>query len=309
MYAPPVDFNEMYLFIQVVKAGSFSAAGRSLGIPKTTISRKVAHLEATLGSRLLHRTTRHQSLTDIGQLYYDRCTNILADLEEANRMVTVRQEVPVGTLRLTAPSSFGTAILNQWMDDFLTHHKQVKLDVVLTNQYLDLLAEGIDIAFRGGPLADSSLNHRKVCDLPYWVCASPTYLDVYGIPKDPADLNHHRCISFSTGRSPSGAPWRFRDHLGWVEINMDAQMIVNDVSFAHQAILSGGGISYFPGTMVRDDIQNGRLVRLLSAWPLTTREVYLVYRGDRLLSPKVRAFLEFVEEKIPDLLTWLASTK
>jgi len=303
---PDFDFNELYLFVQVAKAGSFSAAGRSLDVPKTTISRKVARLEANLGARLLHRTTRHLSLTDIGRVYYEHCTRILADLEEANLMVMAQQAVPHGTLRLTAPSSFGTTILNRWIDAFLNHHPQVTLDVILTNQYLDLLSEGIDVAFRGGPLSDSSLSSVKVCDMPYWICASPSYLESHRTPQIPTDLMHHRCICFSTGSAPTGHPWRFKQNHDWFELEIPGRVLANDVTFARQAVLSGFGISYLPGTMVRDDIQEGRLEKLLLPWPMAEREMFMVYRGDRLLSPKLRAFLAFVDEQIPLLQSWLA---
>ena len=301
------DFNELYLFVQVVKAGSFSAAGRSLNVPKTTISRKVAQLEANLGVRLLHRTTRHLRLTEVGRVYYDQCTRIFSDLEEANLMVTARQDIPHGTLRITAPSSFGTAILNRWIDEFLICHDQVTLDLILTNQYLDLLAEGIDVAFRGGPLGNSSFNTRKVCDLPYWICASPSYIDANGMPETPTDLLHHRCICFSTGSAPTGYPWRFQKGQEWIEMDIPGRLLVNDVTFARQAALAGFGISYLPGTIIRDDIWKNRLVKLLSPWPMAEREVFMVYRSDRLLSPKVSAFLEFVDHQIPVLCDWLAS--
>lgn len=305
------DFNKIYLFTQVVKAGSFSAAGRSLNVPKTTISRKVAQLEAHLGVRLLHRTTRHLSLTEIGRIYYERCTRILMDLEEANLMVTTRQEIPRGQLRLTAPSSFGTAILNHWMKEFLTCYDQVTLNVILTNRYVDLFREGIDVAFRGGPLRDSSLSHRKVCDLPYWICASPAYLALHGEPQTPFELQNHWCICFSTGSAPTGHSWRFQhahQHAHqWIDVDIPGRILVNDVAFARRAVLAGSGISYFPGTMVHDDIRSGQLVRLLPTWPMAEREVFMVYRGDRLLSPKVKAFLDFVEAQSSKLQAWLRS--
>ncbi|NER78136.1 MAG: LysR family transcriptional regulator [Leptolyngbya sp. SIO1D8] len=304
---PKFDFNELYLFVQVVKAGSFSAAGRSLNIPKATVSRKVAQLEANLETRLLYRTTRHLSLTEVGRLYYDRCTRILADLEEANLMVTAHQDIPHGTLRLTAPFSFGNAILNRWLAAFLDQYPQVTLDVILTNQYLDLLTDRIDVAFSGGPLEESSLSYRKVCDLPYWVCASSTYLETYGVPETPFDLLDHRCLCFATGSAPAGYPWRFKQDQEEIEIIIPGRVLVNDVTFARRAVLSGFGITYLPGTLVRDDILQGRLVHLLTAWPMAEREVFMVYRGDRLLAPKVQAFLEFVEEQIPSLRDWLTS--
>ncbi|MEM9450081.1 MAG: LysR family transcriptional regulator [Cyanobacteria bacterium P01_E01_bin.6] len=304
---PNFDFNELYLFVQVVKAGSFSAAGRSLNIPKTTISRKVAQLEANLGVRLLHRTTRHLKLTEVGRIYYDQCTRIISDLEEANLMVTARQNIPYGTLRVTAPSSFGTTVLNHWIDGFLIQYDQVTLDVILTNQYLDLLAEDIDVAFRGGPLRHSSFNTRKICNLPFWVCASPSYLDANGIPEIPSDLLNHRCICFSTGSAPTGYPWRFQQGQEWTEIDISGRILVNDVAFARQTVLAGFGISYLPGTLIRDDIEQRKLVRLLSPWPMAEREIFMVYRSDRLLSSKVRAFLEFVEDQVPILCDWLDS--
>ena len=157
---PQFDLNEMAIFVKVVQTGSFIGASRALDIPKATISRKLAQLEETLGSRLLQRTTRKVNLTEVGRVYYEHCARILGDIEEANLMVTALQSVPSGTLRISASVVFATTVLHHWLAEFLQQYERVNTELILTTRYVDLVAEGIDLAFRAAPWGDSVTAHK-----------------------------------------------------------------------------------------------------------------------------------------------------
>ena len=299
------DLNEVTIFVKVVKAGSFIGASRTLNIPKTTVSRKIAQLEEALGVRLLQRTTRKVNLTEVGRLYFERCVKILGDLEEANLAVTEMQAVPYGTLRLSTSVVLGVTILNHWLAEFMRQYPQVNVEVLVTNQYLDMVDKGIDVAVRAGPLADSTLVAHGLGAVPYWLCASPTYLEAHGEPTSPQELNHHSCLSIVSETLSELIPWTMKRGKEQLEIKAPNRLRVNDFLFIKQALLNSCGIAYVPNIVVLDEVQTGTLVRVLADWQLIERELYLVYPSDRHLSPKVRAFVEFVYQKVTPQAPWL----
>lgn len=299
------DLNEVTIFVKVVEAGSFIGASRALNIPKTTVSRKIAQLEEALGVRLLQRTTRKVNLTEVGRLYFDRCVKILGDLEEANLAVTEMQAVPYGTLRLSASVVFGVTILNHWLAEFMRQYPQVNVELLVTNQYLNMVDKGIDVAVRAGPLADSSLVTHPLGAVPYWLCASPTYLEAHGEPTSPQALNHHTCLSIVSETLSELIPWTMKRGKEQLEIKAPNRLRVNDFLFIKQMLLDSCGIAYVPNIVVLDEVQTGTLVRVLADWQLIERELYLVYPSDHYLSPKVRAFVEFVYQKVTPQAPWL----
>jgi DNA-binding transcriptional LysR family regulator len=286
------DLNEIAIFVRVVQAGSFIGASRQLGIPKSTVSRRVAQLEGRLGARLLQRTTRKLNLTEVGRLYFQRCESILADVEEANQRVIQMQAQPTGTLRLSASLLFGSTVLKRWLVPFLQAHEQLKAEIFLTNQYLDLVAEGIDLAFRAGPLEDSSLLYHFLGSIPYWVCASPIYLQERDPPQHPRDLIQHTClvVNFSGGQ----AEWLFQKGSVEERVPVCGRLQCNDFLFAHQMAREGFGITYLPSILAVEDMQRGDLVRVLDDWSLPERPLYGVYPSARYLSAKVKALLDWV---------------
>ena len=298
------DLNEIAIFVSVVQAGSFIGASRRLDIPKATVSRKIAQLEKSLGARLMQRTTRKINLTEIGQLYFDRCVRILDDLEEANLTVAQMRAVPYGTLRISVSVAFGVAILHQWVAEFMARYPQVCVEVLLTNQYVDLVAKGIDLAVRSGPLADSSLVKHRLGVVPYWLCASSDYLDLYGMPLSPQDLTQHKCLTIMSLSMSEIIPWTMKKDKQFVEVKPRNYLRVNDFLFVKQLLLDCCGIGYVPSITVLNEVHNGTLIRLLPDWTLTEREIYLVYPSDRYLSPKVRAFVEFVRQKVTPFAPW-----
>lgn len=196
-----------------------------MAIPKTTVSRKIAQLEKTLGVRLLQRTTRKVNLTEVGRLYFDRCVKILGDLKEANLAVAEMQAIPYGTLRLSASVVFGVTILNHWLAEFMCQYPQVNVEVLVTNQYVDMVDKGIDVAVRAGPLADSTLVAHPLGAVPYWLCASPTYLLDHGEPTSPQDLNHHSCLSIVSETLSELIPWTMKRGKEQIEIKAPNRLL------------------------------------------------------------------------------------
>jgi DNA-binding transcriptional LysR family regulator len=289
-------------FSAVAELGSFSDAARRLGLSKSLVSRHVSGLEAELGVLLLSRTTRRLSLTEAGQAYAERCQRILADLEEADQAVGNLQAVPSGRLRITAPMSFGSLHLAPSLSEFIDKYKEIKLDLVLSDRIVDLIEDGFDLAVRVGRLAESSLIAKKLCPMRRVACASPAYLKAMGVPRTPADLAQHRCLSHS---ELAAQEWRFVDSgnkpLG---INVTGPVRVNNGEAMRHLALAGVGLIYLPTFFIGPDIRAGRLVPVLESFTPQDSALYAVYPHARLLSPKVRAFLDFLGKLFPPTPVW-----
>jgi DNA-binding transcriptional LysR family regulator len=274
-----------------------------LRLPKATVSRRIAALEARLGARLLHRTTRRTRLTELGEAYYRRCAEIMLSVEDAEALVAGFLSVPRGRVRIAAPVSFGSTILTDWVAEFLDGMPQVEAEVVVSNQYVDLLAEGIDLAFRVGPLQESSLVARKLGPVPYVVCASPEYLAQHGTPRRAADLRKHECVRLLS-MGPQGQ-WPLVASGATEQADVGGRVISNDVLFARRFALRGAGVAYVPGFAVADELRSGRLVHLLKRSSPPPRDLYVVYPSRNYLAPPVRAFLDFVMTKVTPRPPWL----
>lgn len=299
----PSDLNEVTIFVKVVQSGSFIGASRALDIPKATVSRKIAQLEEKLTVRLLQRTTRKVSLTEIGQLYFDRCVRVLEDLDAANLAVAEMQAVPSGTLRLSASVVFGVAILSRWVAEFMQQYPQIKVEVFLTNQYVDMVAQRIDAAVRLG-IPDSTLVRHHLGTMLYWLCASPAYIAAHGEPTSPQELFQHHCLS-TMSENPSGTtPWNLKNGKEIVEIKVPPRLRVNGFLFIKQLLIAGNGIALAPYFLVLDEIHAGTLVRILPDWYGSEKDLYLVYPSDQHLAPKLRAWIEFVDQRIKAQASW-----
>lgn len=293
-----IDLNEITIFIKVIETGSFIGASRSLKIPKTTISRKIARLEKNLGVQLLQRTTRQVNPTEAGKIYFDRCIKIIQDIEEANQTISTGKFIPNGTLKIAAFNMLGMTIINSWLIEFLNYYRQINVEILLTNHYIDLEQEGIDIYFRTIPFRDPGIINRKILNTSYWVCASPEYLFTYGEPIAPQDLSQHFCISNTSGNLSKVMQWNFYRQGQEEIILIPSRIKVNDVFYIKQSVVNGLGIACLPNIIIMDEIRSGRLIRLLKNWSLRDREIYLAYCQDRYLSPKVKLFIDFIQEKI-----------
>ena len=294
------DLNEMAIFVHVVEAGSFTGAAKNLGLPKSTVSRKITQLEERLGVRLIQRTTRSLRLTDTGNAYYNHCARILSEIEEANIAVTQMQSTPTGTLRITAPVLFGSTVLSSLVAEYMDQHPQVSIDLVLSDQKLDLVQDGIDIAFRIGQLEDSSLIGRHLGDVRGMLCASPDYLRKHGSPQTPEDLANHTLIS-----APEWTSWNMiGPNDEEVTFQAKPRLQVNDFASLYTLALSGVGIAPLPMLIAASAVRSQNLVPVLCDWPFETSPIHALYPSNRHLSAKVRSFVDFVIESVRPNPPW-----
>ena len=291
-------FQAMGVFVQVVEGGSMTAAADACGMSTTMVGNHLRALEQRLGVSLLRRTTRRQSLTEFGSAYYQRCLDILGQVSAAEQLAEEVQAVPHGTLRISAPPTFGAECLMPCLADYLNENPAVKLDVVLTDRLVDLVEEGFDAAIRLGTLENSSLIARPLQDYGLTLCAAPAYLVGRGAPVDVQALAEHDCLAFAY---PAGTEWRWtQKHWrlsgpeGEVSVEVSGRIAVNSAPALKRAALSGLGIAMLPDALVREELASGRLVPLLPDWHLPVRPMHLVYPQERYRSPKLRSFVAFV---------------
>lgn len=294
-----MDLNESAVFVKVVQAGSFSAAARQLGLPTSTVSTRVARLERRLGVTLLQRTTRRLSLTELGELYYRHAATGLGHMLEAEAAVTASMGEPTGRLRVTAPADFGDAILVCLLERLRRSYPQIDVDLLLTDSYLDLVAEGVDVAIRAGELRDSTLIAKRVGIACWALFASPDYLDAALPLASPRGLRRHRCLQFTSfGKSQ----WTLSNRKDSVTVPMEGNLIVNDLGVIRLMTLHGQGIGLLPTYICREDMAAGRLVRVLPKWEARADPVHLVYPRQRFVPPKLRAFMDTAAEELGGLL-------
>jgi DNA-binding transcriptional LysR family regulator len=296
-------FAALEAFVRVAETNSFSEAARRLRTSKSAVSRHVAAIEADLGVRLLQRTTRSLTLTEAGRGYFERARAILADLAEADQSVSRMQAAPRGRLRVNAPMSFGYLHLAPAIPDFLVRHPEVSVELTMNDRFVDLVDEGFDIAVRIGSLADSSLVARRLAPIRRAVCASPDYLATRGTPASPDDLGTHDCIGYTAAAAPQ--EWRFVDREGrpW-PVAVTGRLTVNNGDAIRAAALGGAGIAYMPTFIVGGDLQDGRLASVLDAFIPQDMTLNAVYPHARHLSPKVRAFVDFLAERFGPQPYW-----
>jgi DNA-binding transcriptional LysR family regulator len=283
-----MDLNEMLVFARVVQAGSFTAAAATLGMPKSTVSRKVSDLEERLRSRLLQRTTRRLSLTDVGRTYYDYCARIVGDIEDAERAVSTLQETPRGLLRVTAP--INVAFLGPIVSDYLTRYPEVRLDLFCTGRTVDLVEERFDLGIRGGALADSTLIARRLGSAKWLLVATPGYLKRRGRPRSPDDLSKHDCLLFGAGSDSGGLRLEKGDRS--VQVALSPRLTVTDIDVVYAVATAGVGIAVLPAFRCVEDLRARRLTRVLADWNVPSTFLHVVYPSTRHISPKVKSFID-----------------
>jgi DNA-binding transcriptional LysR family regulator len=276
-------------FVRVVDSGSFAAAARRLNISKSAISAHVQRLEERLGIRLLNRTTRRLSLTEAGAAYYRHCARILAEAEAAEQAASALQQEPRGTLRISAPDSFGWMHVAPAVPAFLKRYPDLAIDINLSLAYADLVEEGLDLAIRIGTLEDSALVVRKLASSRRVICAAPAYLEQNGTPGHPDDLAAHNCLC--TSLKAWGDQWRLAGKRGEARVNVSGSFRTNNAEMLRAAALDGVGIAALPTWAVAEELRSGRLRRVLVDWKGPVSTIYAVYPGNRLMSMKVRAFV------------------
>jgi DNA-binding transcriptional LysR family regulator len=299
-------FLAMQVFMRVVEQGSFAKAAERLGISTSACSRHVAELEAHLNARLLNRTTRRLSLTESGQAFYERCVQVLADLEEAEQAAAVSAVLPRGTLKVTCGISFGVAHVPGLIGAFTARHPEVKFDVQLSDRFVDLVEEGFDLAIRIGESPQQNLIARKLGETRLVPCAAPIYLREHGAPETPADLVRHACLTYEY--LPQRNMWRFRDQAGSEQaVRVAGPLHANNGEMLVAAAVEGLGIAMEPDFIVAGHLAARRLVRILEDFAPAPTSIYAVYPSRRHLSAKVRAFVGFLAERFAHAGDWTAN--
>ncbi len=291
--------TEMEAFATVVDQGGFTDAAKKMGISKSAVSKHVSSLEARLGARLLNRTTRRVSPTEIGLAYYDRARRVLNDAGEADALVTSMQSAPSGLLRISVATDFGVNHLSPVLGDFLQLYPDITVNMVLNNRYVELISEGFDMAIRVGELEDSSLRARKLTETTKRMIASPAYFEKYGRPQRIDDLNDHKLLHYANSAAsavwkltaPSGEKRQVRT-AGWLTVN-DGQSLLN-------AAVSGLGIAYLPSFLFSDALKSGLVEEAMPDLPTEILGIYAVYPPGRFTQPKVRAFIDFLVASFAD---------
>lgn len=293
----------MRVFAHVVEVGSFTAAAERLGVSATAASRHVAELEAHLHTRLLNRTTRRVSLTETGRAYYERCVQILVDLDEAEQEAAKASIVPRGTIKLTASINFGMRHLAPALAEFLANRPEVRFDVSLSDRIVDLVEEGFDLAIRIGGPGSENVVARRLGETRMVPCASPAYLERHGVPRTPQDLAQHNCLTYEYLSQRN--TWSFRDAAGAEhKVRVAGAMHSNNGDLLAEAGVHGAGIVFEPAFIVAPEVRAGRLVALLEDYEAALLPIWAVYPTRKHLSAKVRVFVDFLVERFADAPDW-----
>ena len=300
---PSLDkLQSLRAFAKVVQHGSFAAAAREMRLSRSAVSKYVIDLEQDLGTQLLVRTTRSASPTENGQAYYERCTTILADLEEADLVVTRLQAEPRGILRVNAPMSFGTMHLGRAIADFMEKYPELQIQLVLSDQQIDPVQEGFDVTLRIADLPSSSMIARKIAPAARVLCAASSYLERQGTPKHPSELREHDCLAY--GHLATGNQWKLTGPDGDHWIHIPWTLCTNNAEVLRDAAVKGRGIALLPTFIAGADLQKGSLQTILSNYKTPEISVYAIYPQTRHLSIKVRVFIDFLVERFGGRPYW-----
>ncbi|ANH67394.1 LysR family transcriptional regulator [Mitsuaria sp. 7] len=289
--------SSMATFVKAVDLGSFAAAAAALTMSPQMVAKHVAYLEARLGTRLLNRTTRRQSLTEIGRTYYERCKAVLAEAEWADAAGDHATGTPRGRLRINAPVSFGTHTLTPVVTRYLRQYPEVEIDLTLSDRYVDLVEEGFEAVFRIGRLADSSMTARALRPFRVVACASPAYLRERGAPADPSELHAHQCLVYA-GTRAGASDWRFVREGRPVEVKVRGQLQVNNATALLSGALAGFGIAFIAEDLARAPLASGQLMRVLPDFDTPSRPMHLLYHADRRLTTKLRSFIDVIVHEL-----------
>lgn len=285
-------FRQISTFVEVIARGSLSAAARAEGIAPAMIGRRLDALEARLGVKLLQRTTRKLALTDEGAAFLEDCQRILAELEEAEAAVSERSARATGHLVVSAPAGFGRQHVAPLVPSFLAEHREVSVNLNLSDRVVDVIGEGVDIAIRIASLTDSNLVGVKLADNHRVVVATPGYLKRYGTPQTLDDLGKHNCLAISSQGSQRG--WTFRDHGKIVTVKVGGNMVCNDGAVLHDWAMAGRGLAWRSMWEVSKEIEAGLLVPVLEGFAAPGNDIYAVFAQRRHLPLRIRVFVDFL---------------
>lgn len=296
------DLNDMLLFARVVEARGFSEAARRMRSSKSRVSKAVARLEQSLGARLLNRSTRGLSTTEIGAAFYEHCARIAEEAAQAAELASRLQSEPRGTLRISAPVAFGRLHVAPALAEYLVRHAGLSVDLTVTDRLVDLVEEGHDVAIRIAREPSLHLVARELAPVRRVICATPAYFRHHGVPATPHELQAHNCLH----RTPFGAQaeWRLHGPQGEAAVRIKGSLRIDDDDTLAQAALSGLGIALLPTFIIGGDLQAGRLQAVLGDYVPLERRVYAVHLPNRHLPAKVRAFVELLRERFGPVPYW-----
>ena len=291
--------QSMAVFRRVVEAENFSAVARETNMSQSTVSKHIAALEERLGTKLLNRSTRSLKLTEAGKEYYHHCIRILNDFQEAEASIGKGKIKPTGTLRISTSAAFGRTYILPCLNEFLRTYPEIDIDLLFNDDYIDLVKEGIDLAIRIGPLADSTLIARKIGSSPRVVVASPEYLVKHGRPKKPAELIKHNCLIYNLQKTPD--LWYFNStQVGDESVHVNGRFKASNPEAICDATLEGLGISILCEWFARQHIKEGRLKVILADFKPTTYDIHAVYPERKFVPQKVKQMIEFLAEKVKE---------
>lgn len=286
--------NDMALFVEVVKVMSFRRAAEAIGIPNSTLSRRITALEKAIGLRLLHRTTRKIELTEAGQLYFERCKRIVDEARLAHEQLGEMLAQPSGVLRASLSVDFANIFLAPLIAEFARRYPGITFELDLTPRLVDLVAEPFDVAIRMGEPENSNLIARQLARLPRYLYASPRYLELSGEPRQPADLAQHECLRFGTAKADM---WTLHREAETIEVAVGGRFLLNSVGMIKRLATLDLGVALLAEEIAADDLAAGRLRRVLPQWQATPVPVYAITET-RLLPAKTQRFIEFLRERL-----------
>jgi len=285
-----LDLNQILIFVKVVESGSFTKAAELLKQPKSRISRRLAALEKSLGAQLLYRTTRQMQLTETGKDYYRRCAPLIRDLEDTNNALSTQAEEISGVLRMTAPVDYGKFILAPVVNDFLRQYPKIRIEMILSDDYLDLVQESIDVAIRIGSLKDASMKSKKVSPITFILVASPAFLEKNVILTKPEQLEDLPCLSFHFGDQ---CHWRLLKDKQSVKVKIATPVVAGSPEFICQLAILGRGVALLPEFLCEEALKAGKLVHVLKGWSAQPISVQLLTPAQKNLPARTKAFMDF----------------
>lgn len=293
--------TSMAVFVKAADLGSFAAVADSLGMSAQMVAKHVMFLEDRLGATLLQRTTRRQSLTDIGRAYYDRCKLVLAEAEAAESLALDMRSRPEGVLRVNAPVTFGSFSLAPFVTRYLDRFPGMQIDLTLSDRFVDPLEEGFEVLVRIGEIDDTTLIAHPLAPYRLIACASPAYLARRGVPRTPADLEQHDCLTYGSWSPSMGCKWQFYRNGKAEEIKANGRIRSNDWKALLHAAIEGFGVTLGPQSVLEAEIAAGRLVRLLPDHDGPTRPLHVLHPAGRRPTLKIRSFIDaMIEEFGPE---------
>lgn len=290
------QINAMKVFRRVIETGSFTAVANEMGITQPTVSKHINSLESYHGTKLMNRSTRQLHPTDTGLMYYERCCLILDELDDIDEQMRAQLSLPAGTLRVNAPVTFGRLQILPRLWKFLKQYPEVKFDMFMDDNYVDLVKEGIDVAIRIGPLTDSTLIARKIGIMHRYTVASPEYIKKHGKPETLQDLLQHNCLVYNLLTTRND--WYFQGKKGMEKIAVHGTFSTNNPDAIRGALLAGLGVAASPDWLVEEDIKQGRLVEIMTDYKPTSLDINAIYPQRRFMPAKVNLFINYLQSEL-----------